>query len=174
MTGRLEKETAFYAKLDKKLMEVPPVIGEFCTWMRARRMSYGTVGDYTNKVLHFMNFITNGNPTPDFYKNVKDNDIERYMIFVQTRQTKNGVRRTGDDILQGRWSALNTFFSWLLKRGCIQSNPVEQIDRPKNETEHKVIYLDKTEIDKLIKAAGINSNPILALRTLFRQFKPCA
>ncbi len=39
MTGRLEKETAFYAKLDEKLKGSPPILREFCNWMRANRMS---------------------------------------------------------------------------------------------------------------------------------------
>ena len=161
MTGRLEKETAFYAKLDEKLKGAPPVMREFCNWMRANRMSYNTIKDYTNKVLHFIRFVNLGD---DFYKKVTIEDVEAYMISLQTRQTSSGLQRTGDDILQGRWSALNTFFNWLLNKNYIIENPIIKVNRPKNETEHKVVYLNKQEIGKLIKATENNRSQILALR----------
>jgi integrase/recombinase XerC len=86
------------------------------------------------------------------------------MISLETRETKNGIQRTGDDILQARWSALNTFFEWLVKRGYIENNPINVVDRPKNNTEHKVTYLSKTEINKLFRVIDRNPNRIMALR----------
>lgn len=164
IAGRLEKETIFYNNMEKKLQNLPPVIKEYYTSMRANRKSYSTIKAYINNVLHFANFVTKGKISDDFYKNIQSTEVESYIISLETRQTKDGVKRIGDDILQARWSSLNTFFSWLVKRGYLDTNPIPMVDRPKNNTEHKVTYLNKTEIHKLFKAIEDNSNKIVAAR----------
>ena len=162
--GRLEKETKFYEKLEKKLRALPRVLTEYYTSMRANRKSYTTIGVYVNNVLHFANFVTNNNLTEDFYKHITPSDVESYMISLETRETKNGVKRMGDDILQSRWSSLNTFFEWLVKRSYLTQNPIVVVSRPKNNVEHKITYLSKTEINKLLRAIDHNPSDIVAVR----------
>ena len=70
----------------------------------------------------------------------------------------------GDDVLQQRWSTLNHFFEFLMKRKYIESNPISVIERPKNHSEHKVTYLTKTEINKLLKSIEKNPNRDMAYR----------
>ena len=164
MTGRLEKETQFYAKMNEKLKDMPKIIGEYCTSMRANRKSYTTVQAYINNVLHFARFICDGDITDDFYKTITQSDVENYMISLETKETSDGVKRMGDDILQSRWSSLNTFFEWCLKREYINKNPMGVVNRPKNNTEHKVTYLTKTEINKLFKAIDKNENEVFRMR----------
>ena len=166
IAGRLEKETKFYEKMSNKLKGLPKIFNEYYTSMRANRKSYTTIGVYINNILHFANFVTNNNMTEDFYKHITPSDIESYMISLETRESKDGTKRTGDDILQARWSSLNTFFTWLAKRGYIDQNPIVMVDRPKNQTEHKVTYLNKTEINKLFKAVEQNPNEVMAIRDL--------
>ena len=164
VAGRLEKETQFYEKMKEKLKGMPKIIGEYCTSMRANRKSYTTVGVYINNVLHFARFVADGEPTEDFYKHITASDIENYMISLETRDTSSGIKRTGDDVLQNRWSSLNTFFDWCLKRGYIDKNPMGVVSRPKNNTEHKVTYLTKVEINKLFKAIDKNQNDTFRMR----------
>lgn len=164
VAGRLEKETKFYEKMNDKLKGMPKIISEYYTSMRANRKSYSTIGVYVNNVLHFARFVTGDNLTEDFYKNITPSDVENYMISLETRNTPNGIKRTGDDILQARWSSLNTFFEWCMKRGYIGNNPISIVSRPKNNTEHKVTYLTKTEINKLFKAVDRNPNQTMAMR----------
>ena len=169
VTGRLEKETMFYKNIEQKLHELPKIFSEYYTSMRANRKSYTTIGVYINNILHFARFVTNDNISNDFYIDITASDVESYMISLETRQTKNGTQRTGDDILQTRWSSLNTFFEWLVKRGHLQQNPMAMVDRPKNNTEHKVVFLTKSEIGRLFKAVERNPNKVMAMRdkTLF-------
>ena len=164
VAGRLEKETQFYEKMKVKLYGMPKILSEYCTSMRANRKAYTTVGVYINNVLHFANFVCNGNITESFYKNISPGDVEGYMISLETRQTKDGVKRMGDDILQARWSSLNTFFEWLIQRGYIDSNPIRVVSRPRNNTEHKVSYLTKAEINKLFRAIDRNPNKVASMR----------
>ena len=164
VAGRLEKETQFYEKMKVKLKGTPKILSEYCTSMRANRKAYTTVGVYINNVLHFANFVCDGKISEDFYKHITPGDVESYMISLETRETKNGTKRTGDDILQARWSSLNTFFEWLIQRGYIDKNPIKVVNRPKNNTEHKVSYLTKVEINKLFRAIDREPNRVAAIR----------
>lgn len=164
ISGRLEKEVKFYEDMSIKMQELPKIIGEYYTSMRANRKSYVTIKNYINNILHFVKFVTEGNLTEDFYQRISPYDIENYMISLETIMTPNGIKRAGDDLLQARWSALNGFFTWATKRGYIEKNPMEVISRPKNNTEHKVTYLTKAEINKLFKMVDKNPDRVASMR----------
>lgn len=161
LTGRLEKEIKFYEKMDTKLKTLPPTINEFYTSLRANRKSYRSINSYVSNVLHFIKFLYKEDIPNDFYKSVQVTDVERYFISLET---KSNGSRMGDDVLQQRWSALNHFFEFLIKRKYIDENPIAAIDRPKNNTEHKVTFLTKTEINKLLKATEKNPNKVMGMR----------
>lgn len=164
LTGRLEKEELFYQKMDEKLKDLPRIFTEYYISMRANRKAYTTIGVYINNALHFARFVTNDNITEEFYKDVTQYDVERYMISLETINTSSGVKRTGDDILQSRWSSLNNFYTWLVKRGHTNENVIAAVDRPKNNTQHDVVYLTKVEINKLYRAIDNNPSRIMAAR----------
>ena len=163
MNGRLEKEMKFYGAIEEKLKTLPSVFNDYYISMRANRKSYTTINVYINNILHFINFLGD-NISEDFYKHITASDIERYIISLETRETKNGIQRMGDDILQCRWSSLNNFFDWLMKRNYISINPMSTVNRPKNNTQHKVIYLTKVEINRLYRAIEHNPNEVESIR----------
>lgn len=163
MNGRLEKEMKFYGAIEEKLKTLPSVFNDYYISMRANRKSYTTINVYINNILHFINFLGD-NISEDFYKHITASDIERYIISLETRETKNGIQRMGDDILQCRWSSLNNFFDWLMKRNYISINPISTVNRPKNNTQHKVIYLTKVEINRLYRAIERNPNEVESIR----------
>ena len=164
LTGRLEKETKFYQKMEEKLKCLPPVINEYYISLRANRKAYTSINVYINNLLHFANFLYGDSMASDFYKGIGVTDIERYFISLETRKTLSGTKRMGDDVLQQRWSSLNHFFSFLLSRKYIDENPIAAISRPKNNTEHQVTFLTKVEINKLLKATDDNPNKVFGLR----------
>jgi integrase/recombinase XerC len=90
--------------------------------------------------------------------------LRKLLRGIAAKKAKNGIQRTGDDILQARWSSLNTFFEWLMQRGYIDKNPIKVVNRPKNNTEHKVSYLNKIEINRLFRAIEKNPNQVMAMR----------
>ena len=169
-SGRLEKELNFYAKMDKKIQDLPEIFKKYYHSMRANRKSYTTIDRYIEHLLHFAKFVTNNNLSEDFYQHVTSSDVEEYIISLETRHTKNGIQRTGDNILQTRWSALNSFYVWLIKQKYVDENPIALVERPKNNTQHKVTYLTKLEINKLLKAIDKNPSEFLVARdkTLIR------
>lgn len=158
MDGRLEKEIKFYNKMDMKVKGLPSIIGEYYTFLRANKRSYTSIGAYINNIIHFMKFLNSDNVNEDFYKTVRISDLEKYFIFLETRTTDSGDKRIGDDILQQRWSALKNFFEFLTMRAYLDDNPLKTMVRPKNNSEKKITYLSKVEINRLLRT--IDKNPL--------------
>ena len=171
-SGRLEKENKLQIKIENRLANLPAIITEFYHDMRGDRKSFTTIDTYTNYVASFMNYITNGNPTDDFYINATTSIIKQYLVSLQTREVDGQIVRTGDDIQATRWSALNTFFVFLINNDYIKENPMAKTKRPKIRTEHKVTYLTQEEVQEVFKnikeEAGTKLvNRDLALISLF-------
>lgn len=169
MNGRLEKELIAEQKMEQKLKNLPQIFSEFYYSQRAAKKSYSTLNTYISYLINFANFVTNNNINNNFYMSVTANDIERYLISLETREVGGKIVRTGDSIQAVKYSAINTFFDWLAnKRELIDKNPVLKISRPKVNTENKVIYLTKAEIAKVKKELYKSTdNNAVRDRTLF-------
>jgi site-specific recombinase XerD len=112
--GRLEKELKAETKTRAMLAALPEIYTEFYYSMRASKKSYTTMIVYLRYVKNFMDFVTHNKPSNDFYKTVTSSDIEQYLISLETREVNGQIVRTGDNIQATRWSALNTFFNFLI------------------------------------------------------------
>lgn len=171
-SGRLEKENKLKIKIENRLSSLPQIFTEFYDDMRGDRKSFTTIDTYTNYVVSFMNYITNGQIEEEFYKNVTTPMIKQYLVSLQTRDIDGKVVKTGDDIQATRWSALNTFFVFLINNDYIKENPMVKTKRPKIRTEHKVTYLTQEEVQEVFKNIKENAgakllNRDLALISLF-------
>lgn len=164
MKGRLEKELLAESKMQDKLKTLPKILSEYYTYLRAQKKTYTTIGTYINYVVHFANFISDGNIGQNFYKKVGTCDIERYIISLETKEVNGQLKRIGTDIQCTRWSGLNAFFDFLVKRGHLTVNPVAKTTRPKNTSEHTVTYLTRAEIKKIMGAIDQNSSAIMKIR----------
>lgn len=171
-SGRLEKENKLRIKIENRLANLPQVFMEFYDDMRGDRKSFTTIDTYINYVVSFMNYITDGNPDGGFYKTVTTSMIKQYLVSLQTRDVDGQTVRAGDDIQATRWSALNTFFVFLINNDYIKENPMAKTKRPKIRTEHKVTYLTQEEVQEVFKNIKENAgqkllNRDLALISLF-------
>lgn len=150
MNGRLEKELKSKDKMREKLRELPNIFTEFYIYLNGDHKSYTTVERYINYAKDFMLYVTNGRYSNDFYKSVSTSSIKSYISSLEI-QNKNGeVVRLGDEIQATRWSAINTFFNFLLQEGYININPMTKTKRPKVKTKHKVTYLTPEEIQDVL------------------------
>ena len=164
-SGRLEKELQAEKKMKEMLKELPEIFSEFYYSMRASKKSYTPMAVYVRYVKNFMDFITEEKPSNDFYKEVTGSDIEQYLISLETREVGGKTIRTGDSIQATRWSALNTFFDFLVnKKEYLTKNPMAKTDRPTINTEHKITYLTEKEIAALLKAVDENPDKLMAHR----------
>lgn len=166
MGGRIEKEKKQRDKMEKKLSSLPNIFTLFYNWLDARDKTHTTMNNYINHNVDFMNFVTKGKYKEDFYKNVTDDDIERYMISIR-RKTINGEEiEVGDDIRAARWSSLNTFFKFLSQKKHIDNNPMLQTERPRIKTEHSVTYMTPEEIKSVFDKIEMESRSIVKNRDM--------
>lgn len=157
MNGRLEKELIAESKMQIKLKALPKVFSEYYTYLRAAKKTYTTIGTYLNYVIHFANFLSKNHIDDKFYQQVNTSDIERYIISLETKEVGGQLKRIGSDIQCTRWSGLNAFFEFLVKRDYLAENPVSKTTRPKNTSEHTVTYLTRSEIQRIMHE--IEKNP---------------
>lgn len=164
MNGRLEKELLAEKKMQEKLKTLPKIFSEYYVYLRAAKKTYTTIGTYVNYVVHFANYLGEGKINDDFYKISGTSDIEGYIISLETKEVKGQLQRVGSDIQCARWSGLNTFFEFCVKRGYLVENPVAKTTRPKNTEEHAVTYLTRPEIKRIMKAIDKNESDVMRIR----------
>ena len=156
MNGWIEKNENIKRQIEKHLQTLPPIFYEFYVDMQGDGKSYTTIRNYLNYVEHFMKYVSAENNTDDWYSSIKPATVKQYIISLATRNKGDDVVKTSDDYQALRWSALNTFFKFLMVNEYIRQNPMSKTKRPKINTEHTVTFLTKKEIAKVM--ASIEQN----------------
>jgi site-specific recombinase XerD len=114
--------------------------------MQGDGKSYTTIRNYLNYIEHFMRYVSPEEISDDWYVAIKPAVIKQYIISLSTRSKGEDIVKTSDDYQALRWSALNTFFKFLMVNEYIKQNPMLKTKRPKINTEHTVTFLTKEEI----------------------------
>jgi site-specific recombinase XerD len=150
MTGRIEQENKLREKINEKLSNLPSIFTEFYQYMESDNKSYGTCLHYISYVSDFMDFITQGNIDDEFYKNVTILDIRNYITSLRRRVKKGKEVRNSDSIQATRWSAINTFYNFLVMDNYMETNPMNKTKRPKNKKQNEIVFLEKDEISTIL------------------------
>ena len=166
MNGRIEKENKLKNKIQEILNGLPPIFTEFYNYMEADQKSYGTIKHYIEYVSDFMNAVTKDNNEDDFYKTVTVPEIREYIVSLRRRNKSGGEVKNSDSIQATRWSALNTFFNFLVMDDYLDINPMTKTKRPKNRTEKPIVYLEENEIDIILDRIREESSKKIVNRDL--------
>lgn len=150
MSGKLEKEMLLEKKIKNRISNAPQVVHEYYYSLIGSGKSYDTAYRYINYVLSFLNFTFKGNFAEEFYLSVKPLHINKYISALRTKEVNGRTERTSDSIRSVQWSALNSFFQFLVP-DYIETNPVANTQRPKMKDNPKVTYLTTEEIAKLMQ-----------------------
>ena len=157
MSGRLEKENILKKKIENRLDNAPSILEEYYYSLISSGKSYDTAYRYINYVISFINFTFADENKEKFYLHVKPLHINRYIASLRNKNVNGRVERTSDSIRSVQWSALNSFFQFLVP-DYISSNPVENTTRPKMKDNPKVTYLTPEEISKVMDNVKWNAN----------------
>jgi integrase/recombinase XerC len=166
MSGRIEQENKLKNKIDQKLSTLPVIFSEFYNYMEADQKQYSSIKHYIEYVADFMETVCKDGDRNEFYKYVTVADIREYIVSLRRRKEGNQEVKNGDSIQASRWSALNTFFNFLVMDDYIDINPMTKTRRPKNRTERPVIYLEEVEIDAILDRIKEESKPQFVNRDL--------
>lgn len=157
MNGWIEKNEKLKKQIETHLCELPSIFTEFYIDMQGDGKSYTTIKNYLSYVEHFMNYVTNEKKNDDWYYNIKPSLIKKYIISLSTRKVEGKTVKTSDDYQALRWSAINTFFKFvMIDNEDIKQNPMLKTKRPQINTEHSVTYLTKKEIAEVMDSISKN------------------
>jgi site-specific recombinase XerD len=158
MSGRIESENKLREKVEEKLATLPSVFYDFYNYMEADQKSYATIKHYIEYVADFMYAVVD-NPSDEFYKNITVPQIREYIISLRRRVENGKEVKNSDSIQATRWSAINTFFNFLVLDDYIEINPMTKTKRPKNKKEKPIVYLEQDEINEIINKIKSESKP---------------
>lgn len=165
MSGRYEKEQKFENRISEKLKSSPTIMTEYYYHLTGAGRSPMTSYNYLINVMSFVEFVYNDNVPEDFYKHIRAVDINKYIASLRTREVKGKTERTSDSFRAVQWSALNSFFQFLIPEH-IKENPVAYTNRPKMKDKPDVTYLTSKEISELLRSVEFNANDRLVNRDL--------
>ena len=150
MSGRYEKEMNLKCLIENRLNGAPEVLEEYYCSLIGSGKSFDTTYRYINYILSFIDFTFGNNNDEKFYLKVKPIHINKYIASLRMKNVNGKSEKTSDSIRGVHWSALNSFFQFLVPE-YIDSNPVEKTKRPKNKDNPKVTFLTPEEISKLMQ-----------------------
>ena len=166
MSGRIEQENKIKIKIDEKLDTLPFIFTAFYNYLDAEHKSYITMKHYIEYVSDFMNAVCKQEICNDFYKHISVADIREYIVSLR-RRVENGKEVKNSDGTQAtRWSALNTFFNFLVADDYITINPMSKTKRPKNKKENSITFLEANEINSILDRIRKESKPQFVNRDL--------
>ena len=150
--GRLEKEVKELDKITVKLSKFPKVIKDYCYYLEASDKSYTTIKVYINYVINLLEYCTTSEYDEKFYQKITSAIINEYMSSLRYKTDAEGNSiKVGNEIRATRWSALNTFFTYLKSNNLINTNPMEQTFRPPCKPDRQVVFLTESEIKTCIE-----------------------
>ena len=158
MNGRVEIENKIQKKIEEKIKKLPQIFEEFYNYLESDGKSYGTCERYIDYVYDFMRYVSHGEFTEDFYKNVSVADVRAYIASLRRRTEKGEEIKNGDSIQAARWSALNTFYNFLVLDDYMETSPMAKTKRPKDKSNKEIVYLEREEINQILDKIRADEN----------------
>lgn len=158
MNGRVEIENKIQKKIEDKIKGLPQVFGDFYSYLESDGKSYGTCERYIDYVCDFMQYVTKGNISEDFYKTASVADVRSYIASLRRRNERGEEVKNGDSIQASRWSALNTFYNFLVMDDYMEASPMTKTKRPRDNSTKEVVYLEKDEINQILDKIRADKN----------------
>lgn len=149
MSGKYEKEKELERKIKNRLELEPDIVSDYYYSLIGAGKSYETAYKYINCILSFIKYTFKDNYNEDFYKKVRPVHINKYIASMRTKEVNGNMERTSDSIKGVHWSALNSFFQFLVP-DYIDSNPVANTKRPRNKDNPQVTFLTQEEIANVL------------------------
>lgn len=156
MSGRYERDISFENKTKIRLQNAPSILTDYYYSLIGSGKSYATAYNYVCYIMNFVNFTFKRKCPEDFYLTVKSSHINKYIASLRTTTRKGEVKATSDSIKTVHWSALNSFFQFLIPE-YISTNPVANTQRPKMKDNPNVTYLTQEEIAKVLEYVENNA-----------------
>lgn len=162
MNGRMEAEAKQMEYVYKLIAGQPVCISQYVDYMNDT--SPKTLMEYVRRIILFFNHLKEKKKIEqidyDILKEVLPLDVKSYLKTTQTKIDKDGkIVKASTSNQALAWSALNSFFKFLMVNRFITDNPMTVIKRPSVTDEPVDDYLEEKEVRKLIKKVKEGTEP---------------
>ncbi len=160
-----EQNRRIFAKINEILTELPDCV---TSYMVARRSNTTpkTRLSYAYDLKNFFTWLRDSSSelrdrplrdiSPEILSALTADDIERYLNFCQTgSESLNGERTVSRKL-----SCLSSFFSYLLMRDKIASNPCDRVLKPKPKKDDRIIKLTPDEVVRFLDTIEFGNESI--------------
>lgn len=165
MNGRLQSEMNMSELIDRKLKDMPDYVGDWYINLKASRRTASTCLDYIRKVNLFLAYI-NKNVKRVKPSDITETNVASYFLSTQTKTRYGKTTYTSDSYQCTVWSCLDNFLGYLYKRGLIEHNYMEFIDKPKNHDLERInenrVLLTEDDFKKIL--ASVEKEREFAIR----------
>lgn len=165
MSGRYEREMQVDNKVKMQLNTMPEIITEYYYSLLSAGKSYNTAKEYICRIEKFIKYMYGTNCPEDFYLQVKSVDVNRYISSLRTMSAKREGQRISDSYRTVSWSALNSFFEFLV-HDYIDKNPVANTTRPRMKDNPDVTFLTEEEVGAILDNVREKANHRMVNRDL--------
>lgn len=154
MQGRVEHSIQTERNIKRILETLPGCVGDFYYNISVSKEPK-TCLTYIKAIREFLRSVSPEDTKNIDVSTIKEIDVARFMHELETKTDKNGkVESTSFSYRKTVHSALNSFFGYIHKAGFVEKNPIELIDRPKNQDNVKRTKLGENDLKNLLEAAN--------------------
>lgn len=151
MNGRMEHKIQNEKTIERLLKDLPKEVSQYYYSRSSARESKGSA-EYVYKIRAFLKFLNDDAQVVDVTQ-ITENDVSRYLHSIEQTTDNNGVvRETSFSYRKQIHSILNSFFEYLRKRRLIVYNPMDCIERPRNNDIVKRKSLDTFDIRFILES----------------------
>ena len=154
MNGRLEHELKLNKNVKKILNDMPQCVSDFYMSIQAVR-SQNTCLNYVRKLHHFLDYID-----VEDISEIDADDIARYLEHIKYVKDGNGeIKKSSVAYTKLVCCTLNRFFDFLYRRGDIERNPMDNVNRPIRKDSIKRVFLSMDDLNGILGAVKYSYMP---------------
>ncbi len=150
MQGRLENKIKREKIIENILTEMPRYVTEYYYNFSSSRESSSCL-EYIRKIRRFLTFLENNIKDIDISE-INETHVSRFLKSIETKDVNGEITLASFSTWKQYHTVLNSFFKYLLKKGYVQHNPVENIERIRKNDKVIHDFLQKKDLDEILKA----------------------
>ena len=149
MKGRLENTIKTEKNTDCLLSEMPEYVTEYYLKLSSKREPKSCL-EYIRKIKKFLQFVNSDDIKHIDLKQISDTTIAKYMKKLETTEKNGAIVETSFSYRKQNHTILNSFFTYAYKKGYIDKNPMELIERETGKDHPHRIFLNENDLKNMI------------------------
>lgn len=151
MKGRLENTIKTEKNTDYLLSELPQYVTEYYFNLSSKREPKSCL-EYIRKIKKFLEFVDKNNLKNIDFTSITDLTIARYMKKLETTEKNGNIVETSFSYRKQNHTILKSFFTYLHKKGYIEKNPMELIEREVGRDHPHRIFLKEDDLKDILSS----------------------